>query len=76
MCCWKNLQRMERRQSRTLPANEKGILKEKNKERISMKSNEYYHQNKETTNEKRKEPIECKCGGVFRKCDMRRHERS
>ena len=49
---------------------------ENNKEHICNKSREHYHQNKETILEKRKEPIECECGGVFRKCDIRRHERT
>ena len=49
---------------------------EKNKEHICDKSREHYHQNKETILAKRKETIECECGGVFRKCDIRRHERS
>jgi len=39
-------------------------------------SSEYYNENKNVINEKRKQKILCKCGTEFRKADKARHEKS
>ena len=49
---------------------------ENNKEQINQKSHQHYQSKKETINEKKKELIECSCGSVVRKSDIRRHEKT
>jgi hypothetical protein len=46
--------------------------REKNREKIK----EYYEVNKKEILEKLKEKVQCPCGSVVRKSDLRRHERS
>jgi hypothetical protein len=46
--------------------------KDDNKKRCK----EWYEENKEKIKEKQKEKIICKCGGEFRKSDIRRHEKT
>tara|TARA_R110000803_G_C11823773_1_gene302303 strand:- start:13 stop:672 length:660 start_codon:yes stop_codon:yes gene_type:complete len=47
-----------------------------NKEDRLEKHKKYYETNKETISEKTKEKMTCKCGAIFRKDSIRRHEKS
>ena len=50
--------------------------KEKNKEKGKERAKKYYENNKEKINEKRNEKVECQCGSIVRKGDIKRHERT
>jgi hypothetical protein len=58
----------------------KKIYYENNKEKFREKGKErakkYYENNKEKINEKRNEKVECQCGSIVRKGDIKRHENS
>jgi hypothetical protein len=59
--------------------NNKELISEKYKEyrkNNKEKIKEYYENNKEKINEKRKEKVECQCGSIVRKSDIKRHERT
>lgn len=50
--------------------------RENNQEKIKEYNKEYYDKNKETKSEKNKQKIECECGCVIRKSDLKRHQTS
>ena len=50
--------------------------RENNKEKIKEREKEWYENNKDKISERRKEKVECKCGSIVCKKDIKIHERT